>query len=80
MGLLWCSRGKPARLSGPDADRSGCAAQVTPAQCGAVRIGPLSPRDLEAKMRGDACECVNVCMRMPCLGYLLLRDVSLVYR
>ena len=25
------------------------------------------------KMQGDACECVNVCMRMPCLGYRLLR-------
>ena len=44
------SRRKPARLSGPDGDRSSCAAQVTPAQCGAVRIGSLSPRGLEAKM------------------------------
>jgi len=50
MGLLWCSRGKPARLLGPDADRSGCAAQATSAECGAVRIGSLSPRGLEAKM------------------------------
>jgi len=50
MGLLWCSRGKPAQLSGPDVEIPGCAAQVTLAQYGAVRISPLSPRGLEAKM------------------------------
>ena len=62
MGLLWCSRGNPAWLLGPDVEITGCAVQITLAQCGAVRIGPFSSRDLEAKMRGNAYECVIVYM------------------
>ena len=38
MGLSWCRRGKPVRLSGVDAEILGCAAQVTLAKCDAVRI------------------------------------------
>ena len=78
MGLLWCSRGKPALLSGPDAERSGLCCVTDPAQDGKGRIDPLSPRGLEAKICGSACGCMcgGALSRLPPSQ----GDVGLVYR